>query len=80
MVSEKELDILAEKIAEKLIEKHGECSLTSAEQDEIRSILKMKKKAVRKTLFLLGAVLLWIFRDIYEWGKMVFEHMKLTFN
>lgn len=72
---EAELEQLAEKIAEKIEEKCGACHLTPEEQEHVRDLIRTKKKAVKATLWLIGALVLWILKDAYLY---IIEH--LTFK
>ncbi|MBI5902741.1 MAG: hypothetical protein HZB84_04560 [Deltaproteobacteria bacterium] len=72
---EEELEQLAEKIADKIEEKCGACHLTPEEQEHVRDLIRTKKKAVKATLWVIGALVLWILKDAYLY---IIEH--LTFK
>lgn len=65
-MSKTELEELAALVAEKIIEKQeAACHLTPEEQQAVKDLLNTKKNAVRITLGVLGAILLWILKDVY---------------
>lgn len=57
-------DELAELIADKLTQAHG-CRLTSSEQEAVKDLIQTKRNAVRAFLWVCGALVLWIIKDIY---------------
>lgn len=61
----KAADEMAELIAEKLSLNFGACGFTPAEQEAVKDLLRTKKNAVRAFLWICGAVMLWIIKDIY---------------
>ena len=65
-MTEAEMDILAEAIAERLRGQAG-CPLTSDERQTIKEMIRAKKKAIRVALWLAGALTLWVAKDIYLW-------------
>lgn len=66
-----DIEELAELLAERLEARHElcgpGCGLTDDEQDEVRSLLKTKKSSVRVFLWLTGALMVWILKDVYVW-------------
>ncbi len=66
--TDEELEILADKLAEK-ITKSNVCPLDQSQQNEIINILAMKKKTIRITLWLAGAMVIWVLKDIYIYIK-----------
>ncbi|MEK6532113.1 MAG: hypothetical protein AABZ23_06455 [Deltaproteobacteria bacterium] len=64
--NEQEIKALAAAIAVE-IKAHQECQLTEEEQQAVRDLIKTKRNAVRAALWLFGAVLLWVAKDIYIW-------------
>ena len=63
-LTEEELEKIAEKLAEKLTHAKS-CPLSQSQQNEIITILATKKKAIRVTLWLAGAMVIWVLKDIY---------------
>ena len=53
----------------------AECALTPEEQTAVKEILRTKKNAVRVFLYVLGAIALWILKDIYFYisGHLAFR-------
>lgn len=66
-MSENDIKEIARLIAEELAVYQSSCSLTQEEQAAVRDLIKTKKKAVKAALFLFGALLLWILKDVYVW-------------
>ncbi len=62
-MNENELERLAELVAEKVVEKRDDCTLTPEEQESIRELLRTKKRAVRYFFYTVGAVFLWIMKE-----------------
>lgn len=56
---------MAEMIAEKLSSNFGACAFTPSEQEAVKDLLRTKRNAVRAFLWICGAVVLWIIKDIY---------------
>jgi len=67
-LSEEELEILAVKLADKIAHSKT-CPLNQTQQNEIINILAMKKKTIRITLWLAGAMVIWVLKDIYIYVK-----------
>ena len=74
-LTEDELDLLADKIASRMTPAEG-CKLTSEQQAAVIDLITTKKKVVRWTLYVVGAMILWILKDLYlyavqhiTWGK-----------
>lgn len=65
-MGENEIKELAKAIAEEL-KAHQGCQLTEEEQQSVRDLIKTKRNAVRAALWLFGAVVLWILKDVYLW-------------
>lgn len=61
----KEAEQLAELVAEKLAGHLGACAFSAAEQEAIKDLLRTKRNAVRAFLWICGAVMLWVLKDIY---------------
>ena len=75
--TEHELEILADKLSAKL-GLNSQCKLTPEQQDAVLNLLAMKNKTVRMTLWIVGALIVWILQDVYffiadhitwGWGK-----------
>ncbi len=75
-MGESEIKELAKAIAEELKNHHG-CQLTEDEQQAVRDLIRTKKNAVRAALWLFGAVLLWILKDVYFW---IVTHLTLGWS
>ena len=56
---------LAKLIAEEL-KQHQDCQLTPEEQASIRSLLNTKKNAVKTFIWIVGALMLWMLKDVYN--------------
>ncbi|MBE7415981.1 MAG: hypothetical protein HS130_12505 [Deltaproteobacteria bacterium] len=56
---------MAELIAEKLSSGFGGCAFTPSEQEAVKDLLRTKRNAVRAFLWICGAVMLWIIKDVY---------------
>lgn len=85
-MSESELDELAQKLAVALAEhmraqqsteNAGACHLSESEQQAVRGLIRTKMHAVSAALFVIGAVVLWILKDVYVW---VVTHLTLGWN
>lgn len=63
-MNEQEIKELAKAIAEEL-KAHQDCQLSPEEQVAIRSLLNTKKSAIRVFLYIVGALVLWMLKDIY---------------
>ena len=68
-MGEPEIESLAELLAEKLESRCGVCSITPEEQEELKSLLKTKKSSVKAFLWLVGALVVWILKDVYDWAS-----------
>ena len=68
-LTEEEVETLAIKLGNKIVHCTPACLLTQEQQNEIISILASKKRAVRVTLWLAGAMILWILKDVYLYIK-----------
>jgi len=67
-MSPESIDNLAEKIIERMEEKgFTPCGLSKDEMVEVKGFVATKKKAVHYGVVFIGAVLLWTFKDIYQW-------------
>lgn len=73
-LSDEELELLADKLAKRL-EPTGQCKLTEEQQRAVIDLITAKRKAVRVTLWLIGAIIVWIIKDIYVY---IVNH--LSFN
>lgn len=62
-LTEVEIEMLAKKLAF-LIPQTG-CKLTPEQQDAVIDMIIAKKKVVRWTLYIIGAMVFWILKDIY---------------
>lgn len=65
MPEDKETERFAELIAEKLALKFGACAFSPAEQEAVKDLLRTKRNAVRTFLWICGAVMLWVLKDVY---------------
>jgi len=74
-MSEQDIDRIAEQLADKLESRCGVCTLSTEEQEEIKSLLRTKKSSVRVFLWLIGALVVWILKDVYLWtiGHLAFK-------
>ncbi len=61
----KETERFAELIAEKLAARFGACAFSPAEQEAVKDLLRTKRNAVRTFLWICGAVVLWVLKDVY---------------
>lgn len=61
----KEAERVAELVAEKLAARLGACAFSPAEQEAVKDLLRTKKNAVRTFLWICGAVMLWVLKDVY---------------
>ena len=63
-LTESELEVLAEKLIFKLAPS-GQCKLTEEQQKAVIDIITQKKTAVRWTLYIVAAMILWVVKDLY---------------
>jgi hypothetical protein len=63
-----ELEILADKLAVKITQSTI-CCITTVEQKELQDFLKTKKQTIKYTLYLMGAMLIWVLKDVYIYVK-----------
>lgn len=75
-MGENEIKELAKAIAEEF-KLHQGCQLTEDEQQAVRDLIKTKRNAVRAALWLFGAVLLWILKDVYIY---IATHLNLAWG
>lgn len=61
----KEVEEVADMIAERLSSRFGACAFTAAEQEAVKDLLRTKRNAVRAFIWICGAVMLWVLKDIY---------------
>lgn len=61
----KEAERLAELVAERLAGRFGACAFSPEEQAAIKDLLRTKRNAVRAFLWICGAVMLWVLKDVY---------------
>ena len=66
-MTDEDLDALAQKVTDKMVEHPKHCKFTHDERLEIHQMVRTKKKTVRGILFICGAMILWALHDIYEW-------------
>ncbi|HBG46388.1 MAG TPA: hypothetical protein DDW94_05290 [Deltaproteobacteria bacterium] len=66
---------LAELVAQKLSARFGACGFTPAEQEAVKDLLRTKRNAVRAFLWICGAVMLWVLKDVYVYiaGHLTFR-------
>lgn len=62
--TDEELSIIADKLAAQLTPPES-CLLTLEQQRAVIDLITTKKKVVRWTLYLVGAMVLWVVKDIY---------------
>lgn len=74
-LTDEELDKLAERLIVK-IEESNTCGLTHEQQAAVVELLSQKKTVVNATLYLVGALVLWVLKDVYfyiaehiTWGR-----------
>jgi len=65
MYEMKDAEQVADMIAERLSSRFGACSFTREEQEAVKDLLRTKRNAVRAFLWLCGAVMLWVLKDVY---------------
>lgn len=75
-LTDEELETLAEKLALKLAPS-GQCKLTEEQQRAVVELITTKKKVVRWTLYLIGAMLLWVVKDVY---LSIISHLNWTWG
>lgn len=63
-LTEEELESLADKLMLKM-EPSGQCKLTEEQQRAVVDLIAMKKKTVHVTLWIVGALIAWILKDVY---------------
>lgn len=63
-MTDDELEILADKLTFKLAPS-GQCKLTEEQQRAVVDLITTKKQVVRWTLYIVGAMILWVAKDIY---------------
>lgn len=63
-LTEDELDLLADKLVIKLAPS-GQCKLTEEQQRAVVELITTKKQVVRWTLYIVGAMILWVAKDVY---------------
>ena len=75
-LTEEEIEQLADKLFARMPQPSAECKLTPEQQAAVVELLTAKKKVVRWTLYLIGALVLWVVKDIYyyiikhvTWGQ-----------
>lgn len=66
---------IAELVYQKLSSRISACSFTPAEQEAVKDLLRTKRNAVRAFLWICGAVMLWVLKDIYVYfaGHLTFR-------
>lgn len=63
--------IIAEAISSK--QQSIEChAFTGEERDAIKDIVKVKKRAIQTTLWIIGAIIIWIGKEI---GTFIYSHV-----
>lgn len=62
---DRDMERFAELIAEKLASSFGACGFSPAEQEAVKDLLRTKRNAVRSFLWICGAVVLWVLKDVY---------------
>lgn len=67
IMSENDIKEMARLIAAELAVYQSFCTLTEEEQEAVRGLIRTKRKAVKASLFLFGALILWILKDAYLW-------------
>lgn len=74
-MGEKDIEIMAELIALKLAERQTPCSFSVSEQEAIKDLIRTKNHAVKAFLWVCGALVLWIIKDIYVYiiGHLTFK-------
>jgi len=60
-----EAERVAELVAERLASRFGACAFSPAEQEAVKDLLRTKRNAVRTFLWICGAVMLWVLKDVY---------------
>lgn len=64
-LDESALIFIADRVAERVAERHAACRLTAEEQQAVIDLIKTKRGAVRAFLWITGALMLWILKDAY---------------
>ncbi|HEY4706299.1 MAG TPA: hypothetical protein VII64_02495 [Thermodesulfobacteriota bacterium] len=73
--ADNEAEEIAELVYQKLSSRISACSFTAAEQEAIKDLVRTKRNAVRAFLWICGAVMLWVLKDIYVYlaGHLAFR-------
>lgn len=67
-MTEAELKTLAKLVAEEMkVVHHACCHLTEEEQLTIKDVLRTRKRAVMVFFYVVGALSIWILKDIYNY-------------
>lgn len=74
-LSDDDIEGIAEALSVKLQATSG-CQLTEEQQQAVVELISQKKKIVKTTLYLIGALVLWVLKDVYlyivehvTWGR-----------
>lgn len=70
-LTENEIDSIADRITSRI--QPSECKLTPEQQQAVVELIAQKKKVVKGTLWFIGALILWVLKDIY---LFIVEHLK----
>ncbi len=76
-MGDKELERLAELLAEKLKKDHDVCHFSYEERMAVKNLIQTKKNAVRALFLVFGALVLWVLKDIYTYIK---GHLSVIFR
>ena len=71
-LSDEDIERIAESLSLKIRAVNGECRLTEDQQAAVIELIVQKKKVVRVTLWIIGALVLWVLKDIYQY---IAEHI-----
>ncbi len=66
-MEERELDRLAEIIVKKFTDQRRFCPLDNEEQQAVKDLIRTKRNAVRVFLWLCGAFVIWVLKDVYNY-------------
>lgn len=66
---------IAELVYQKLSSRISACSFSPSEQEAVKDLLRTKRNAVRAFLWICGAVMLWVLKDVYVYlaGHLTFR-------
>ncbi len=72
ILSEEDIERIAESLSLKIRAANSECKLTEEQQNAVIELITQKKKVVKMTLYIICALFLWVLKDIYQY---IAEHI-----